>query len=92
MSVNRPVRSRPLTLGELVVLILVAWALWAMSAHAQVGPVEISPVATGSTVHLCPPHAHSTGDVPRAIDGTLGDPVVAPRDPLGLRKRQGGLR
>jgi hypothetical protein len=57
MSNSRPARTRPLTVAELLVLLLVAWALWATSASAQLGPIKTAPIATGSPVRGSLPHA-----------------------------------
>lgn len=78
MSVNNPTRPRPLTLGEIVVLLLVVWALWAMGAHAQVVPIKTAPVATGSQFQLHPSQARGMGGVHLAVDDTLGDAFVNP--------------
>jgi hypothetical protein len=78
MLPDRPTRVRPLTLGEFVVLILVAWALWAMSAHAQLVPIKTAPVATGSQFQLYPSHARGMGGVYLAVNDTLGDAFVNP--------------
>jgi len=78
MLPDRPARARPLTLGELVVLLFVAWALWAMGAHAQLVPVKTAPVATGSQFQLYPSHARGMGGVHLAVDDTLGDAFVNP--------------
>ncbi|MFB6274176.1 MAG: hypothetical protein ABEL51_14910 [Salinibacter sp.] len=78
MLPDRPIRVRPLTLGELVVLILVVWALWAMSTHAQLVPIKTAPVATGSQFQLYPSHARGMGGVHLAVDDTLGDAFVNP--------------
>lgn len=78
MSANRPAQIRPLTLAELVVLILLACAIWAMGAHAQLVPIKTAPIATGSQFQLYPSHARGMGGVSLAVDDTLGDALVNP--------------
>jgi len=87
MSVNNPTRPRPLTLGEIVVLLLVVWALWAMGAHAQVVPIRTAPVATGSQFQFHPSRARGMGGVHLAVDDTLGDAFATRRRPPGWTRR-----
>ena len=75
---NPPTRIRPLTPSELIVLILVAWALWGMTAHAQLVPVKTVPLATGSQFQLYPSETRGMGGVTLAVDDTLGDAFVNP--------------
>lgn len=49
MPPTRPTRTRPLTLSELIVLLLVAWALWAMRAHGQLISGKTAPLAVDDT-------------------------------------------
>jgi len=78
MSANRPAQIRPLTLAELVVLLLVAWTLWAMSAHARLVPLKTAPLVTGSQFQSHPPHACSMGSMHSAVDDTLDGTSVNP--------------
>jgi len=78
MSANRPAQIRPITVAELVVLILLAWAIWTVGAYAQLVPIKTAPIATGSQFQLYPSHARGMGGVSIAVDDTLGDAFVNP--------------
>jgi hypothetical protein len=78
MPFDRLTRVRPLTFGEIIVLILVAWALWAMSAHAQLIPLKTAPIATGSQFQRYPSEVRGMGGVSLAVDDTLGDAFENP--------------
>ncbi|MFB6097556.1 MAG: hypothetical protein ABEK84_00265 [Salinibacter sp.] len=78
MSANRPAQVRPLTFGEIVVLLLVAWALWATCAQAQLVPIKTAPIATGSQFQIHPAQTRGMGGLSLAVDDTLGDPFVNP--------------
>lgn len=78
MPANRPTGIRPLTLSEIVVLLLLAWAIWAMGAHAQLVPIKTAPVATGSQFQLYPSQARGMGAVSLAVDDTLSDAFENP--------------
>jgi len=87
MAFNRPTGIRPITVGEILVLLLVAWALWAMSASAQLIPLKTAPIATGSQFQRHPSEVRGMGDVSLAVDDTLGD---AFQNPAMTARLEGG--